>query len=180
MAAVKTVADTRTETAGPAFPLVRRRPGNRDRNQTVHAGGRVMLKPSGKAAVDHHLHPLDGQACFGEVRASGSVLFPGGLIRAAPEGCVSFFRIRAGPAEPRKGWPAPVPLFEEGLRRWGRISPPGTSSLFSLIPTCRCRVKYSSGIKGKLGSAQQLNPFSLCESCTPVRFQGIGSYPDVV
>jgi hypothetical protein len=31
-----------------------------------------------------------------------------------------------------------------------------------------------------LGSAQQLNPFSLCESGTPVRFQGIGSYPDVV
>ena len=75
MAAVKTVADARTETAGPAFPLVRRRLGNRDRNQTVHAGGRVMLKPPGKAAVDHHLHPFDGQARFGDVRRQNDLSF---------------------------------------------------------------------------------------------------------
>ena len=75
MAAVKAVADARTETAGPAFALLRRRLGNRDRNQTVHAGGRVMLKPPGQAAVDHHLHPFDGQAGFGDVRRQNDLSF---------------------------------------------------------------------------------------------------------
>jgi len=81
MAAVKAVADTRSEATGPALALFGCGSRNRDRDKTVHAGCGIVLLPPGKTAVHHDLDSLDGQAGFGDIRGQHDLAFSPGQNR---------------------------------------------------------------------------------------------------
>ncbi len=81
MPAEKAVADARPESARTPPALLRGRLGLPDRHQPVHAAGRVVADHAGKPAVDHHAHPFDGQARFGDVGGQDDLPLPAGQDR---------------------------------------------------------------------------------------------------
>ncbi len=65
--APEAVAGPGTETAGAAGTLLGTRPGDAHRLQAGHASRGVEARPALVAGVDHHAHPLDGQAGLGDI-----------------------------------------------------------------------------------------------------------------
>ncbi len=59
------VADARFDPARAATPLLSRGSADLDRRQPGQAAGRFEAGHARQAAVDHHAHPLDGQAGLG-------------------------------------------------------------------------------------------------------------------